>query len=133
MLTPANFKNALEAMGFQASNTTYEKKYPTFGVSLKVDLDKRKLFYPEEIKGRERNDFYDESHKENLVVFECVNMLLVKGYRPEHIELEKEWHLGHDAKGGRADICVTAPDGKMLFIIECKTIDKEYQSEYRKI
>ena len=132
MLTPANFKNALEAMGFQASNTTYEKKYPTFGVSLKVDLDKRKLFYPEEIKGRERNDFYDESHKENLVVFECVNRLLIKGYRPEHIELEKEWHLGHDAKGGRADICVTAPDGKMLFIIECKTIDKEYQSEYRK-
>ena len=133
MLTPANFKNALEAMGFHASDNIYEKEYPALDVSLKADLAKRKLFYPEEIKGRERNDFYDESHKENLVVFECVNRLLVKGYRPEHIELEKEWHLGHDAKGGRADICVTAPDGKMLFIIECKTIDKEYQSEYRKI
>ena len=133
MLTPANFKNALEAMGFHASDNIYEKEYPALGVSLKADLAKHKLFYPEEIKGRERNDFYDESHKENLVVFECVNRLLVKGYRPEHIELEKEWHLGHDAKGGRADICVTATDGKMLFIIECKTIDKEYQSEYRKI
>ena len=49
-----------------------------------------------------------------------------KGYRPEHIELEKEWHLGHDAKGGRADICVSDTSGNMLFIIECKTWGREY-------
>ena len=49
-----------------------------------------------------------------------------KRYRPEHIELEKEWHLGHDAKGGRADICVTDTSGNMLFIIECKTWGREY-------
>ena len=49
-----------------------------------------------------------------------------KGYRPEHIELEKEWHLGHDAKGGGADICVTDTSGNMLFIIECKTWGREY-------
>lgn len=49
-----------------------------------------------------------------------------KGYRPEHIELEKEWHLGHDPKGGRADICVTDTSGNMLFIIECKTWGREY-------
>lgn len=98
-------------------------------MSLKADIRQHKLYYPEQIKGRERNDYYDESHKENIVVFECVHRLLEKGYRPEHIELEKEWHLGHDAKSGRADICVTGSDGKMLFIIECKTFGKEYQKE----
>lgn len=38
----------------------------------------------------------------------------------------KEWHLGHDPKGGRADICVTDTSGNMLFIIECKTWGREY-------
>ncbi|MBR2214852.1 MAG: restriction endonuclease subunit S [Selenomonadaceae bacterium] len=119
-------------MNFKASGSLYAKEYATFGITLKADLAQRKLFYPVDIKGRERNDFFDEAHKENLVVFECVNRLLDKGYRPEHIELEKEWHLGHDAKSGRADICVTASDGKMLFIVECKTMGKAFQTEYRK-
>lgn len=82
------------------------------------------FLYPKDIKGGERNDGFDAS--ENFVVFECVNRLLEKGYRPEHIELEKEWHLGHDAKGGRADICVTNAKGAMLFIVECKTWGKEF-------
>ena len=40
--------------------------------------------------------------------------------------MEKEWHLGHDAKGGRADICVSDTSGNMLFITECKTWGREY-------
>lgn len=127
MITPENFADALRVMGFVKSGNSYEKDFPAFGTSLKADLKAQQLIYPDQIKGRDRNDFYDESHKENLVVFECVNRLLEKGYRPEHIELEKEWHLGHDAKSGRADICVTNADGKMLFIIECKTSGREYQ------
>lgn len=130
MITPENFADALRVMGFTKNGNLYEKEFPAFGASLKADVKAQKLFYPEAIKGRERNDYYDESHKENLVVFECVNRLLEKGYRPEHIELEKEWHLGHDAKGGRADICVTDDKGKMLFIIECKTAGKEYKKEF---
>ena len=130
MITPENFADALRVMGFAKSGNTYEKEFPAFGVSLKADLKAQKLVYPEAIKGRERNDYYDEAHKENLVVFECVHRLLEKGYRPEHIELEKEWHLGHDAKSGRADICVTNADGKMLFIIECKTAGKEYKKAF---
>lgn len=59
-------------------------------------------------------------------MFECVNRLLEKGYRPEHIELEKQWNLGHDSKGGRADICIQDEKGSMLFIIECKTWGKEF-------
>lgn len=50
-----------------------------------------------------------------------------KGYRPEHIELEKKWHLGHDTKSGKADICVYDIDNSMLMIIECKTYGKEYK------
>lgn len=94
-----------------------------------VDFASETLIYPTEIKGRERNNDFEQP--ENFVVFECVNRLLEKGYRPEHIELEKEWHLGHDSKSGRADVCVSAPDGSMLFIIECKTAGKEFDKAYK--
>lgn len=132
MITSGNFKEALGIMGFISDNgIEYEKSFSDFGIVLKADVDSKKLYYPTCIKGGERNDYYDDSHRENLVVFECVNRLLEKGYRPEHIELEKAWHLGHDAKSGRADICVTDESGKMLFIVECKTHGKEYQNEYK--
>lgn len=38
------------------------------------------------------------SEPENFVVLECVNRLLDKGYRPENIELERTWTLGHEQK-----------------------------------
>lgn len=119
MIDVSNLKDALETLGFVAHGDIHEKVFPEIGCSLKVDFHAKKLIYPNEIKGRERNNGFDK--KENFVVFECVCRLLSKGYRPEHIELEKEWHLGHDPKGGRADICVTDTSGNMLFIIECKT------------
>ena len=124
MITESNFKNLLLFLGFTNSGERYEKKFPHLGTSMSVDYSKRKLYYPEPIKGRERNDGFDAP--ENFVVFECVNRLLEKGYRPEHIELEKEWHLGHDVKSGRADICVTDMQGSMLFIVECKTWGREF-------
>ena len=92
---------------------------------MKVDLKDEKLIFPIQIEGRERNDGFNKP--ENFVVFECVDSLLTKGYRPEHIELEKVWSLGHDAKSGRADICVYDENHeKMLFIIECKTFGKKH-------
>ena len=69
------------------------------------------------------------SQPENFVVLECITRLMDKGYRPEHIELEKEWTLGHSDKGGFADILVKDADGKTLFIIECKTPGTEYKKE----
>ena len=119
MIDVSNLKDALKTLGFVAYGDIYEKVFFEIGCSLKVDFQAKRLIYPNEIKGRERNNGFDK--KENFVVFECVCRLLSKGYRPEHIELEKEWHLGHDPKGGRADICVTDTSGNMLFIIECKT------------
>ncbi len=124
MITSSNLKDLLVVLGFAATGNVYEKRFGSLGVSLSVNFDTKKLIFPAEIKGRDRNTGFDAP--ENLVVFECVNRLLEKGYRPEHIELEKEWHLGHDAKSGRADICVSNSDGSMLFIIECKTWGKEF-------
>ena len=124
MITVSNFKTLLSFLGFQSNGDVYEKFYTSCNATLSVNFSSKKLIYPQVIKGRERNDSFDAA--ENFVVFECVDRLLEKGYRPEHIELEKEWHLGHDAKSGRADICVVDPNGKMLFIIECKTWGKEF-------
>ena len=126
MITEINFEDVLFSLGFSKSGNLYEKKFPQFRTSMRVDIVKKKLYYPDAIKGRERNDGFDKP--ENFVVFECVNRLLEKGYRPEHIELEKEWHLGHDTKSGRADICVTDTKDAMLFIVECKTWGKEFDT-----
>ena len=67
---------------------------------------------------------------ENFVVLECNTRLLDKGYRPEHIELERRWNLGHEAKGGKADILVMDENKETLFIVECKTFGSEYKKEY---
>ncbi len=75
------------------------------------------------------------SQPENFVVFECVCRLLEKGYKPQDIELEPEWRLGHTDKGGRADIWVRTigKDKKKhsLLIIECKTAGKEFNNAWR--
>ena len=130
MINASNFRELLTSLNFQENGDFFEKQFSHCKDSLKVDFGKKRLIYPENIKGRERNDGFDAP--ENFVVFECVYRLLSKGYRPEHIELEKEWHLGHDAKSGRADICVYSPSdehndkGSLLFIIECKTWGGEF-------
>lgn len=90
IITKNNFKNVLQTLGFVANGQIFEKKFEAFNCSLCVDFANEKILYPAEIKGRDRND--DFKQPENFVVFECVNRLLEKGYRPEHIELEKEWH-----------------------------------------
>lgn len=92
---------------------------------MEVDMSAQKLIYPESILGRDRNTGFDQN--ENFVVVECVDRLLEKGYRPETIELEKVWTLGHEQKSGRADIIVYTPDKEsVLFILECKTAGSEF-------
>lgn len=84
MIDVSNLKDALETLGFVAHGDIHEKVFPEIGCSLKVDFHAKKLIYPNEIKGRERNNGFDK--KENFVVFECICRLLSKGYRPEHID-----------------------------------------------
>ena len=109
----------------------FEKKYAQFDCTIEVDFNGNgSINYPEE-KGMKitRKTTCNFSQPENFVVLECITRLMDKGYRPEHIELEKEWTLGHSDKGGFADILVKDADGKTLFIIECKTSGTEYKKE----
>lgn len=129
VINKQNFKTCLQLLGFVNNGDLFEKYFTAFDCKMCVDFKSNSLIYPQAIKGRERNNNFEQS--ENFIVFECVNRLLEKGYRPEHIELEKEWHLGHDSKSGRADICVSAPDGSMLFIVECKTAGREFDKAYK--
>lgn len=68
------------------------------------------------------------SQAENLVVLECVNRLLEKGYPPACIELEKTYPSGH-GHSGRLDIFVKSSDGLPFLMIECKTWGTEYKKE----
>ena len=136
MITAANFKDVLITLGFQAESTSgvFRKTFEDmFDTALIADFKKHELTYPEKLICHDKTTC-NFAHPENFVVFECVVRLLEKGYRPEHIELEKRWNLGHDAKGGKADICVYDQDHKnMLMIIECKTFGSEYGKALKEV
>lgn len=137
MITIDNFKEVLISLGFKQEGTqdVYTKEYHLNGnlvgdTHMSVNFAEKRLEFPADMRGGDRNTLIDDAHKENMVVFECVDRLLDKGYKSEDIELEKVWQLGHDGKSGRADICVNEAGNpqKMLFIIECKTAGKEYEN-----
>lgn len=138
MITKSNFTDVLKALSFvEISAGQYEKQYKIFDCSITVDFKKEKITYPEDKGMRiDRHTTDNFSANLNFVVLECVDRLLSKGYRPEHIEIEKKWSLGHMISGGEdsgfADICVYGNDGKVLFIIECKTFGRKYAKEYSK-
>ena len=133
MITKDNFKKVLETLGFKKSTNTYTKKFPDLGCTLKVDFKNEKLIYPLDKGFTIAGDFTTSfTQKENFVVFECVHRLFEQGYKPEHIELEPKWTVGHGASGGRADIMVKDNSGKSLMIIECKTAGTEFKKEWDK-
>lgn len=128
-MTIENFKKVLEEMKFEKKKDIFEKFYQDFNCYMKVDFKNKKLIYSNKIIGNTNNTSFKA---ENFVVFECVNRLSKKGYRPEHIELEKKWNLGHTPKGGRADICVYNEDKtEILIIIECKVAGQKFQKAYK--
>ncbi|SIO41543.1 restriction endonuclease subunit S [Chitinophaga niabensis] len=133
MITKENFKELLITIGFLGNRDLFTKKYPEIDAYLKVDFKNGKLIYPEDkgLKVNERQTC-NFGQNENFVVFECVNRLFEKGYKPNHIELEPKWKLGHGASGGRADIMVKDNSGKSLIIIECKTEGKEFDIAWKK-
>ncbi|MEA2029397.1 MAG: N-6 DNA methylase [Campylobacterota bacterium] len=69
---------------------------------------------------------------EDLVVLECVDRLLNKGYFPQNIVLEKRWEAGH-GHSGQLDILVTRDDGSAYMMIECKTWGKEFDNAFKKM
>lgn len=139
MITKDNIKKLLSVLGFDQDGDVFIKSYEGVGSPLKVDV-RNEHFYYKEIGltvGRETTSNFSEP--ENFVVFECVERLLSMGYKPEHIELEPAWKLGHTQKGGYADIWVRtysglsgemAIDKESLLIIECKKPD-EFDGAWR--
>jgi type I restriction-modification system DNA methylase subunit len=131
MITPKNFRDLLIQLGFTQEGDVFYKDFPAVDTYLRVDFDNQELIYPED-KGLKINERQTCNFKanENFVVFECVCRLLEKGYKPQHIELEPRWQVGHGASGGRADILIRDNDGKALLIIECKTWGDEFNNAW---
>lgn len=141
MITKENIKNILSVLCFEQDGDVFIKSYEGIDFPLKVDV-KNEHFHYKEIGitvGRETTSNFSEP--ENFVVFECIDRLLSMGYKPEHIELEPAWKLGHTQKGGYADIWVrthsslsgemaTDLDKDSLLIIECKKPD-EFDGAWR--
>lgn len=117
----------------------FEFKYPKHAhYTISVDLTKTRatdvtIDYGPKITG-DRNTTGNLAQSETLVVLECVHRLLLKGYKPESIVLEKKWKLGHDDKGF-LDIFVVKDDAAhtAYLMIECKTWGKEFEAEKRKM
>lgn len=129
MITKANFKDVLKTLGFTEDGNICQKSIGE--ADLKVDFDKKEIIYPEDkgLKVNERQTC-NFSQNENFVVFECVHRLLEKGYKPEHLELERPYRIGHGASGGRADILVKDQQNDPLLIIECKTAGDEFEKAW---
>ncbi len=132
MISTDNLKLVLHKLNFiQETEQIFSKKYSNDKTQIKVNFDTKKIIYPKEIiKGDETTCNF--SHPENFVVLECVNRLLDKGYKAEHIILEPRYRLGHDSKSsGKADILVKNQTGEKTYIfIECKTFGSEFNKEW---
>ena len=139
MITKDNIQTLLSVLHFEQDGDVFIKSYEGVGSSLKVDV-RNECFHYKEIGitvGRETTSNFSEP--ENFVVFECIDRLLSMGYKPEHIELEPAWKLGHTQKGGYADIWIrtqnslsdeTVDNKESLLIIECKKSD-EFDGAWR--
>lgn len=125
-----NLKDLLLFLNFTQHQKVFTKKFSSGDYSLSIDFNEKQIRYPKELKINERQTC-NFSSNENFVVFECVHRLLEKGYKPEHIELEPKWKLGHGASGGRADILVKNHQNVPFLIIECKTYDREFNRAWK--
>ena len=134
MITLNTFKEMLPILGFKEEKKGVFLKSPVsdWTITIKVDFNTGEFIYPQGIEYGDKSTC-NFSHNENFVVFECVCSLLDKGYRPEHIAIEKRWKLGHEEKSGKADICVSDQERKTLLIIECKTYGQEYTKERKQM
>lgn len=127
-----DIKKHIAALGFVPKNGTngiYHKIYVDYAIE--IDFETQSINYGSAITAESKTT-QNFSQPENLVVLECVDRLLTKGYKPQNIVLEKTWPSGHGTSG-RLDICVNREDGTPYMLIECKTFGKEYNKELARI
>ena len=120
MIRKDNLEAMIKTIGYVASsrNKVFEKKYLQYDCKIEVDFNgSGSINYPED-KGMKitRKTTCNFSEPENFVVLECITRLMDKGYRPEHIELEKEWALGHEKMPGTSQSAVPQP-GEYSFLM----------------
>lgn len=96
------------------------------GYKLSVDLNTKRISYGDKIVIH-KEDALNINRPENLVRLECIARLIKQGYKPQDIELEKMYKLGHRYKGF-ADIVINK-NNKTYMIIECKKDSKELEKE----
>lgn len=131
-------KKEIVEMGFSpqnGKNGIYYKSYDVHnGYTIFVDFISKSIIYDSKenpdgifISAGERTTC-NFSQAENFVVLECVDRLLMKGYTPACIELEKVYPSGH-GHSGRLDILVRESDGKPFLMIECKTWGDKFEIE----
>jgi hypothetical protein len=141
MITQENLPTFFSLLQFEVKDHVYSKYFPTTDCYVRVDFEKKEIFYPEYTNGDKDNSngmvinerqTCNFSLPENFVVLECVHRLLEKGYLPASIELEPKWKVGHGASGGRADILVRNQERKPLLLVECKTAGNEFKKAWKK-
>ena len=128
-----SYKKLLQILNFQPkenSSGIFLKKYAN-SYAIEVDIENQMFHYGGKIKiqGKKSQKI---TKPEDWVVFECVNRLLEKGYKPENIVLEKVYPSGHGTSG-RLDICVNREDGSEYLLIECKTYGQEFSRAFNKL
>ena len=127
-----DIKKYIAALGFVPKNGTNGICHKIYGdYAIEIDFEQQSVNYGNGIIADSRTT-QNFSQLENFVVLECVDRLLIKGYKPHNIVLEKTWPSGHGTSG-RLDICVNREDGTPYMLIECKTYGKEYNKESAKI
>ena len=98
-----------------------------------IDIDKNTIDYGKSICFNDSKKHTQKITKdEDLVVLECVDRLLSKGYKAKNIILEKVYPSGHGTSG-RLDILVTHDDKTAYMMIECKIWGKEFDKALSKL
>ncbi|MFZ2975352.1 MAG: restriction endonuclease subunit S [Candidatus Moraniibacteriota bacterium] len=124
----------LQNLGFLPRNNASGIFYKNYKIAenycIEVDLEGKKFNFGNKIKS-ESGTTLNFSQEENWVVFECVNRLLEKGYKPKDITLEKIYPTGHGTSG-RLDILVKK-NKRAYLMIECKTWGLEFEKAFKKL
>ena len=120
MITQDNIKKLLSVLGFSTEDSKiYSKTYEQAGITLSVNIPNGHFHYTEAdiTIGRETTSNFSEP--ENFVVFECIDRLLTIGYKPEHIELEPAWKLGHTSSNSGEHGVVMESSGINMLMGNC--------------
>lgn len=128
--------NWITSLGFILKNGTteeiYEKYYPAVSSKpLVVNVSTETIEYENFGINADRITTFNFSQGENLVVLECIDRLLKKGYKPECLYLEKRFGIGVSG-GGWLDILVLNENKNTYMMIECKEWDK-YKTALKKL